>query len=217
MRLIVIYLPVLLCFAGTAWCGEYAILAGGRLHIDGHEAAGAKVLLHLGAGTIEIDASEVRGFEPDDTPPVPQPAAVPTAGAPAARTAEQLAPEQLADAAARKYGLPPHLVRSVMKAESGFQQQAVSPRGALGLMQLMPGTAQTLGADPHDAAQNVDAGTRYLRSLLEKYGGALRHALAAYNAGPGAVERYGGVPPFAETLEYIRRVERDLKKTNSAP
>ncbi len=204
---------VLLCLTEIAWSGEYAILASGsRLHIDGHEAAGTKVTLHLGAGTIEMDASEVRAFEPEETVPTAQQPAVSAPAAPA-----KPSPEQLADDAARKYGLPPYLVRSVMKAESGFQQQAVSPKGALGLMQLMPGTAQTFGADPHDAAQNVDAGTRYLRSLLEKYGGALRHALAAYNAGPGAVERYGGVPPFAETLEYIRRVERDLKEAKSTP
>jgi soluble lytic murein transglycosylase-like protein len=207
MRFLTISFPIFLCLAGTAWPGEYAVLAGGgRLHIDRHEIAEGKVTLYLGAGTIELDASEVQGFEPDETVPAAQQVAASVPAPPPA-----LSPEQLADVAARKYGLPPHLVRSVMKAESGFQQQAVSPKGALGLMQLMPGTAQTLGADPHDAAQNVDAGTRYLRSLLEKYGGALRHALAAYNAGPGTVERYGGVPPFAETLEYIRRVERNLK------
>jgi len=140
-------------------------------------------------------------------PPVLQPAP-PKAPAPEQQAPEQLAPEQLANAAAAKYGLPPSLVRSVMKAESGFQPRAVSPKGAVGLMQLMPGTALTLGVNPYDPAQNVDAGARYLRALLEKYNGGLRHALAAYNAGPDAVEKHGGVPPFAETLDYIRRVER---------
>jgi soluble lytic murein transglycosylase-like protein len=204
MRFLVLFL-----FASSIWAGEYALLAGGgRLHVDRHEELGASVRLFLGSGTVEMDGAQVLGFETEETsPPTAQllrpPAAMPSA-TPSA--------EQLADRAAEKYGLPPHLVRSVMKAESGFQPHAVSPKGALGLMQLMPSTAQTLGADPHDPAQNVDAGTRYLRALLEKYGGALRHALAAYNAGPAAVERYGGVPPFAETLDYIRRVEREWKR-----
>jgi soluble lytic murein transglycosylase-like protein len=120
---------------------------------------------------------------------------------------------QLADAAAQKYGLPQSLVRSVMKAESGFQPNAVSPKGALGLMQLMPATAQELGADPRDPAQNVDAGARYLRDLLEKFHGGLWHALAAYNAGPDAVEKYHGVPPYRETINYVRRITRDLEKS----
>ena len=119
-------------------------------------------------------------------------------------------PLELADAAADRYGLPRELVRSVMAAESGFQPQAISPKGAIGLMQLMPGTAQALGADPHDPAQNVDAGTRYLRDLLEKYNYGLRHALAAYNAGPGAVDKYNGVPPYRETINYIGRIEKKL-------
>jgi soluble lytic murein transglycosylase-like protein len=120
-------------------------------------------------------------------------------------------PLELADAAADRYGLPRELVRSVMAAESGFQPLAISPKGAIGLMQLMPGTAQVLGADPHDPAQNVDAGTRYLRDLLERYNYGLRHALAAYNAGPGAVDKYNGVPPYRETINYISRIEKKFK------
>ena len=79
-------------------------------------------------------------------------------------------------------------------------------------MQLMPATAQSLGADPHDPAQNVDAGTRLLRDLLEKYNYGLWHALAAYNAGEGAVQKYKGIPPYAETINYVRKIDRDLKK-----
>jgi soluble lytic murein transglycosylase-like protein len=201
---------VLVLMSGAAWAGEYAILAsGGRLHVDSHESDGARVKLYLGAGTIEMDAAEVRSFEPEAPAPPTSLAAAPSAPPPERSNSSA---EELADAAARKYGLPPHLVWSVMKAESGLHPQAVSPKGAIGLMQLMPATAESLGANARDPVENVDAGARYLRALLEKYGGALRHALAAYNAGPAAVEKYGGVPPFAETLEYIRRVEREWKR-----
>jgi len=221
-------LSLLISVCGLASAGEYALLAnGGRLPVDRHEYAGTKVRLYVAGGTIEIGAAELRGFEAEEIvpapatraafrgweaeAPAPQPVlqpAPPKAPTPVQPAPEQLAPEQLANAAAAKYGLPPSLVRSVMKAESGFQPRAVSPKGAVGLMQLMPGTARTLGVNPYDPAENVDAGTRYLRTLLEKYNGGLRHALAAYNAGPDAVEKHGGVPPFAETLDYIRRVER---------
>ena len=193
--------------ASAVFGGEYAVLvSGSRLHADRHEVDGAKVRLYNGAGYVEMNRAEVLRFEEEDylapsVSPPPAPAAIPA-----------LLPQQLADAAADKYGLPRQLVRSVIAAESGFQPQAVSPKGAIGLMQLMPSTAQTLGANPHDPAQNVDAGTRYLRALLEKYKGGLRHALAAYNAGPGAVEKYRGVPPYPETIKYLGRIERNLKK-----
>lgn len=215
-------IALLIFISGVASAGEYALLAnGGRLRVDRHEPAGSKVRLYLQGGTIEIDLAGVLGFEAEEpdphtgiAAPPERPAApgVPQIG-PTTKVAVpgHLVPEQLANAAAAKYGLPPSLVRSVMKAESGFQPQAVSPKGAIGLMQLMPETAQSLGVNPYDPVQNVDAGTRYLRSLLEKYNGLLRHALAAYNAGPEAVEKHGGIPPFAETLDYIRRVEREWK------
>ena len=142
---------------------------------------------------------------------VPAPDAVAPEASGGGAAAAPPTPLELADAAADRYGLPRELVRSVMAAESGFQPRAISPKGAIGLMQLMPGTAQALGADPHDPAQNVDAGARYLRDLLEKYNYGLRHALAAYNAGPGAVDKYNGVPPYRETINYIGRIEKKLR------
>jgi len=201
-----------LLLAGAAWAGEYAVLSSGaRLHVDRHEADGAVVRLYHGTGFVELRSDLVRSFEADPYT-APEPAAVPLPGAPpnVAAPVPALSPQELADAAADRYGLPRELVRSVMSAESGFQPLAVSPKGAVGLMQLMPGTAQVLGADPHDPAQNVDVGARYLRDLLEKYNYRLRHALAAYNAGPGAVERYNGVPPYRETINYINRIEKRL-------
>jgi len=104
-------------------------------------------------------------------------------------------------------GVDPRLVRAVIAAESGGDPRAVSSVGAAGAMQLMPETARALGVvDRFDLAQNVRGGTRYLRSLLDRFGGDVPRAVAAYNAGPGAVERYGGVPPYAETRRYVARV-----------
>jgi soluble lytic murein transglycosylase-like protein len=117
------------------------------------------------------------------------------------------------DRAAEKYGLPPALLSSVVKAESGFRAEAVSVKGAVGLMQLMPGTAAELNADPSDPEQNVEAGARYLRDLLVKYGYSSHRALAAYNAGPGAVDKYNGVPPYRETQQYVDRVVGEFLKT----
>jgi soluble lytic murein transglycosylase-like protein len=105
----------------------------------------------------------------------------------------------------------------MMATESDFQPQAVSPKGAIGLMQLMPSTAQDLGVDPYDPAQNVDAAARYLRDLLDKYHGGLRHALAAYNAGPAVVDKYNGIPPFRETINYIYRIEKAYKADPATP
>lgn len=109
--------------------------------------------------------------------------------------------------ASRETGLSVRLLEAVAEAESGLNPRAVSPAGALGLMQLMPETARALGVrDPFDLRENVLGGARYLRGLLDRYGGDLVKALAAYNAGPGAVDRYGGVPPYRETQEYVKKI-----------
>jgi len=192
-----------------AFAGEYALLASGaRLRSDRHEFVEGKVRLYTGGGYIELSADQVTGFEADGPPTA-------TRANPAPAATRLAAPAELADTAADKYGLPRQLVRSVMRAESAGNAGAVSPKGAIGLMQLMPSTAHLLGADPRDPEQNMDAGVRYLRDLLILYDGKLWHALAAYNAGPGAVEKYhGNIPPYEETLRYIRRIDHDYRGTS---
>jgi soluble lytic murein transglycosylase-like protein len=109
--------------------------------------------------------------------------------------------------AAERYALAPELVTSVIRVESNFEPRAVSPKGAQGLMQLMPGTAKLLGVqDAFDAGQNIDGGVRHLRGLLDRYNSNIALALAAYNAGAEAVARHGGIPPFAETQAYVARI-----------
>jgi len=109
--------------------------------------------------------------------------------------------------AAARHNVDPNLVRSVIKVESNFNPNAVSRKGAMGLMQLMPSTARSLHvSNPFDPQQNVDAGVRHLKKLLESYGGNIRLSLAAYNAGAGAVARSAGVPHYSETQNYVRRI-----------
>jgi soluble lytic murein transglycosylase-like protein len=210
MKVLLLTLTVALsCLAG-----EFAVLSTGfRLHADHHEFAGSSVRLYQrDGGYSEIGASMVTAFEPEAELPAPVPVPAPQVKPGVA----ERTPRELVEAAAKKNGLPPSFVHSVVAAESAYQPNAVSPKGAIGLMQLMPATAQAYGADPRDPAQNVEAGAAYLRELLIKYDGDPRRALAAYNAGPGAVDKYDGVPPYAETQTYIERVLRKYKKSTDS-
>ena len=108
-------------------------------------------------------------------------------------------------AAAERYALSPWLIDAVARTESGYDADAVSSAGAIGVMQLMPDTARELGVDPRDPSQNILGGAAYLRQMLDRFDGSVELALAAYNAGSGNVQRHGGVPPFRETRDYVRR------------
>jgi len=195
-----------------ATAGEFAVLSSGfRIHADRHERDGQTVRLYSREGLTELPASTVIAFEEEDyTPPPPEPPS------PAPVMPVHLArptPKTLVRNAAVKSGLPPEFVESVAKVESAMRPDAVSPKGAIGVMQLMPSTAQALAADPSDSEQNIDAGTRMLRELLIKYDGDVVKALAAYNAGPGAVDRYQGLPPYRETQNYVNKVIRTYQRS----
>lgn len=119
----------------------------------------------------------------------------------------------LADKYSQKYGVDKNLILSIIEAESGFNPEAVSPKGALGLMQLMPSTAEMLGVkNPLSPEENLDGGVKYLKGLIDNYQGNLPLALSAYNTGSGNVKKYGGVPPFSETKNYIEKVLQRYKE-----
>jgi soluble lytic murein transglycosylase-like protein len=210
-----------LCFVAVALgarAGEFVVLSNGfRIHADSHTSDGPVIRLQTSRGAIEIQANTVASFEQEDytapaIPSTPPPAPPPN---PVALTAQELV-----NRAAEHVGLPPAIVRSVARAESGFHVDALSPKGAIGLMQLMPGTAAELNADPHDPEQNADAGARYLRDLLQRYENdphQVSKAVAAYNAGPAAVDKYHGIPPYAETIQYVNRVLKQYQKEPTDP
>ncbi|MCX6623178.1 MAG: lytic transglycosylase domain-containing protein [Acidobacteria bacterium] len=207
--------------AGLGWAGEFAVLANGfRIPAESHEVRESTVYLRTGQGEIAVPLHQVAKFEQEEFSPLAVPAVA--AEAPA-QSVKPVNVEELLSAAARKRDIPPELLHSIAQAESGFRADAVSPKGAIGLMQLMPATARAQSADPHDVEQNAEAGANYLAELLRRYENQdyqVEKALAAYNAGPGAVDRYKGIPPYRETQAYVAKVKKNfhqrLKKSSAA-
>jgi soluble lytic murein transglycosylase-like protein len=204
------------CFAG-----EVAVLKNGfSIRYQRRETVGDVTRLYVnadGSSFVDVPTLQVDHFEgaPDE------PASgfrLPASGVPPSGLRRpSINVDDLVNEASGRYRLDPDLVNSVIKAESGFNVRAVSPKGAQGLMQLMPGTASGLGVtNAFDPQANVEGGTKYLRELLERYNFDLVKALAAYNAGPQKVERFGGVPPYYETRAYVARVVKDFNKKKAA-
>jgi len=219
----ILYLIGLCALALPVWAAENITLKTGyTLAADRHEVSDGTVRIFSGDEVTEMPASLIANVEqvpeqPKAEAPVPEPAAAPVIAIIEKPAPVETTPLALALTAAHKYSLPDAFVAGVMRAESGFNPAAVSPKGAIGLMQLMPATARDLGVDPRNPGENADAGTRYLRDLLARYEdqpNQVELALAAYNAGPAAVDKYHGVPPYRETREYILRV---LKSWNPPP
>ena len=207
MRLAHLLAGIVVLAAAPAARAEIAVLTnGGLFKVTAHREEGDLTWLTLkDGGELALPPSQVRGYVPDEV-------IEEVVSAPIGSDLHQLAAD-----AARRHGLDPDLVLAVVSVESAFRPAAVSPKGAQGLMQLMPGTARDLGvADPFDPAANLDGGARYLSALVSRYGGDVTKALAAYNAGPGAVDRHRGVPPYSETRAYVKKVlDRSKKKKRS--
>jgi hypothetical protein len=223
MRLIA--LTFSLTLPASLFAGEVAVLDSGfRMRIERHEVAGTTIRLFTSKDAfVELPSSSVAAIEVEEhVPEPPKPQSDPSASQQPVQTvpppAPDLDPQQLVSRAADSQGLPASLLHLVARAESGYNPKAISPKGAIGIMQLMPATAASLNADPHNPEENVEAGARFLRELLLQYKDhpdQLRLALAAYNAGPGAVKRYNGVPPYRETQLYVEKIVEAYRKTLS--
>lgn len=217
------------CFAA-----EVAVLRNGfSIRHERREVVGGVTRLYVsadGSSFVDVPTAEIEHFEA--APELPEAASgsrLPASGtgtpasqpSPFARTSQHVSSalnlDDVVSSASGRYRLDPDLVNSVIKAESGFNARAVSPKGARGLMQLMPGTASQLGVpDAFDPQANVEGGAKYLRELLELYNFDLVRALAAYNAGPQRVEQFKGVPPYYETRAYVARIVRDFNNKKAA-
>lgn len=204
--------------AGVILALSFAIMArgavivhlrnGSEMEAKAHVVDGGTMRFSVAQGTIELPVSEIERIEalPD---PTPSPAA--------AKAADPVSVAQMLVQASEAQALPENFVKTVARMESDLRPNAVSRKGAVGLMQLMPATATELGVDGRVPAQNAMGGAKYLRDLLLRYHGDARLALAAYNAGPGAVDRYHGIPPYPETIAYVAKVLREYERLQNQP
>ena len=231
---VLILLALLAVVALPCFATEVAVLKNGfSIRHERREVVGDVTRLYVtadGSSFVDVPTAEIEHFEA--APELPASSSrLPASGgtshsSPFARNTSnsvgfpgrpQVDLNEVVNSASGRYRLDPDLVNSVIKAESGFNVRAVSPKGARGLMQLMPGTASQLGVpNAFDPQANVEGGTKYLRELLERYNFDLVKALAAYNAGPQRVEQFGGVPPYYETRAYVARIVRDFNKKKAA-
>jgi soluble lytic murein transglycosylase-like protein len=209
MRRLLLHLLGLMFALPPLHAAEIANLSNGfSIRVEHHEIAGDIIRLYTGADDssyIDVRPGQVRNFEP--APPEPR----------TAKAAKSVDLNEVIREVSRRSRLDADFITSVIRAESGGNASAVSPKGARGLMQLMPGTADQLGVtNSFDAAENVDGGVRYLLQLLQQFNYDVPKALAAYNAGPGRVAQYKGVPPYRETRAYVARIIRDYNRKKRA-
>lgn len=197
--------------SASTFSAEVAVLRNGEaIRHEHHEVIGQVSRLYLSDAAdnyVDIPLDQIVRFEKAEEPP-PPPAPAPPQVLPPARPATI---GDMVSAASSRNRVDPDLVISVIHAESNFDPRAISPKGAQGLMQLMPKTAANLGvSNPMDPVANVEGGTRYLSELLAQYNNDIIKALAAYNAGPERVDQYHGLPPYRETINYVSRIVRDF-------
>jgi len=196
--------PLILLSSCVPARADYVVLrSGARLNVTGYEILGDRYKLHIQGGVAEVPVEDIVAIEPEEI------------FEPSTESLTDKTPFQklIRDAAAR-YNLDPTLIHSVISIESNFNPKAVSHKNARGLMQLMPRTAELMGVkDSFDPGQNIDGGSHYLSGLLKKYKNDLTLALAAYNAGPDSVDKYGRrVPPYLETMKYVQRITKTYAK-----
>jgi soluble lytic murein transglycosylase-like protein len=205
-RLVVSFVALtsLVCAATPARAELVFFQSGSSLSIKSHREDGSSLVLTMrGGGEMVCDVSIIARFEPDEVP-YPEPVAEVAVVAPI-EAAPTVPYGAIIDRISAEQGVPAKLVRAVIQVESAYQERARSKKGAMGLMQLMPQTARQYAvANPYDPESNIEAGIKYLKSLMERLPVSL--ALAAYNAGEGAVQRFHGIPPYPETQQYVSRI-----------